>query len=149
MRLAYENKEVSEIKEEHNLSDQIIFKFLKKLDDMGLIILQKENKFTFVDGPATRLRTSGTQLDQIKFEATLKLLEKVRNQPGGFLGGGIFLLDEKQLENMHADIFTFHDKYSKISMENRSAKKHKIKKSFSTQTTMILSSPDTLFDIQT
>lgn len=146
MRLAYEKKEISEIKQEHRLSDSDLFKLLKKLDELNLIKLGSGNRFSFVGGEATRLRTTGTALNELKFLATRKLLEKVENSPDGVLVGGVFFLNRKQLEELHEDIFTVHDKYSKLSMENRSAKNKAGFSQKQTHTTMILSAPHTLFD---
>ncbi len=146
MRLAYEKKELDELKREHRLSDNDVFKLLKKLDDLGLIKLGSNNHFSFVDGEATRLRTMGTRLNDLKFVATKRLLQKLEQKPDGFLGGGIFFLTQKQLEELKADIFSLHDKYSKFSMENRSPKNKTKRSQCQTHTTMIMSVADTLFD---
>jgi hypothetical protein len=140
MRLAYEKKDIDEIKKEHRLSDTEVFKLLKKLDDLGLVKLGSGNNFSFVDGEAIRLRTTGTALNQLKIVATKRLLEKLERNPNGFLGGGIFFLSQRQLEGLSEDIFALHDKYSKLSLENRSPKNKAKRPQCQTHTTMILSS---------
>lgn len=145
MRLAYENLTPLQIQTEHQLTESQTFKFLKKLDDLNLIKLGAQNQFRFVDGHAARLKTTGTKLNDLKFQATQRLLEKVRHDDQGFLGGGIFLLSPDQIEDLKKDIFNFHDKYSKISMQNRSKKSKTLMQDLKTHTTMFISTDDTLF----
>ncbi len=145
MRLAYEKLTIEQIQTEHGLSEAQSFKFLKKLDDLNLIQLGAQNRFRFKDGHAARLKTTGTKLNDLKFQATQRLLEKVRHDDKGFLGGGIFFLSSMQIEDLKKDIFNFHDKYSKISMQNRSKKSKTSTQDLKTHTTMFISIDDTLF----
>lgn len=145
MRLSYERKDLAEIQSEHRLSDSQTFKYLKKLDGLGLIVLGGHNRFSLVDGPAARLRTTGTPLNDLKFQAARRMLDRVQKSNDGYLGGGIFFLSPLQLMELDSEVFALHDKFSKLSMANRSSKFRGKKEQFKTQTALILSASGTLF----
>lgn len=149
LRLAYEQLDPSQIQKEAGLSDKSIFKYLKKLDDLGLIHLHASNRVTIPDGIVARVNTQGTAMQNIKFKATqdfLKKFEKAQKDVKGVLAGGIFYLSEAEIENLRSDMMQINDTYAKRSMSNRSRVKDKLLRNYQTYTSMFMQAPGTLLN---
>ena len=78
MKLAYEQKTPIEIQAEYNLSIKSLNLYLKKLEDLGLIRRHPRDRAQIIGGTPLRVNTSKTELEDIKFDITLKLLNHVR-----------------------------------------------------------------------
>lgn len=146
MRLAYEKKTLEELQEEYKLTERSIFLYLKKLDEIGLLILKSKNTFSFVDGPVLRLRTAGTKLEKIKFQATRNLLSRIETDVAGELSGGIFFLTHEQQLQLKKHSYELMDQYSKFSVENRLSRQKNKKNNFQVYTWMMMGGQYTLFD---
>jgi len=150
MQLSYEQKSVEGIQKQYQLSDRTVFKYLKKLDDLGLIELGAKNKIHFIKGQVYRIQTTGTNLEKIKFQSSHRFLNNLENKKHGFLGAGIFDLTESEIENMKSDIMHVHDTYLKKAQLNRARRKRNDQRIASqTYSFMFAYGPETLFnDIQ-
>ncbi|HLE11833.1 MAG: hypothetical protein A2504_00565 [Bdellovibrionales bacterium RIFOXYD12_FULL_39_22] len=126
MQLAYEQKTPQEIQREKGLSDKVLFKYLKKLDDLTLVKLMPGNKIVFPGGTVARVSTVGTSLERLKTQLTIDLITKIESSKQGVLFGGIFFLSSDEKISLEKDLKEIHEKYSRRSLSNRSIKKIKI-----------------------
>ncbi|MBK9321938.1 MAG: helix-turn-helix domain-containing protein [Bdellovibrionaceae bacterium] len=145
MQLAYEQKSPQEIQDK-NLSQQSVFRYLKKLDDLKLIKLLPGNKVHFPDGKVGSVSTLGTPLEKIKHILTLKFVKKVSRSSNGMIFGGVFFLSEEENTSLLEELKEIQHKYTKRSLANRSLKKLNDKLKYSTITNMIAMSPTSLFE---
>lgn len=146
MQLGYEQIPLEQIQKKYNLNDKSVFKYLKKFDDLGLIKLHKNNSFTLVDGAVLRLKTSGTPMEKLKFQATEDLLNSIESSKNGFLGGAILYLSRLEMDNLKTDLEDLSNRYVKVAQSNRAKRKKNLKMNdYDVYTMMYMYSPQTLF----
>ncbi len=146
LRLVYENFAPEEIQKDLGLSDKAIFKYLKKLDDLGLITLHAYNRVTIPEGLVAIVNTQGTAMQSIKFKDTQDFLKRIEQNKAGVLAGGIFYLSDAEIENLKEDMFELTKLYTKRSFSNRSRKKDKLSRNYQTYTSMFMQAPGTLLN---
>lgn len=145
LRLAYEQKTPQQIQKDSGISDKALFKYLKKLDDLGLIYLHANNKVLIPDGVISHVNTSGTPLQSIKFKDTQNFLNHIQKGRKGLLAGGIYYLSDAEIENLSTDLMDLSKEYTKRSLSNRS-RKDKLSPNYHTHTAMFMHGSGTLFN---
>jgi transcriptional regulator with XRE-family HTH domain len=118
LKLIYEGATVEEIVKENHFSSQDVFKFLKKLDDLGLIKLRENGQFDSLYEFPIHITSAGEDLASLKFQLVSDFVKTASKESGkneGRLGAATFHLSEGQVENFNRDFAGVLDQYMRIS----------------------------------
>lgn len=127
MKLAYEQKTPKEIQEHYNLSSKSLMLYLKKLEELNLIKRHPHDRTQILGGIPLAIKTIGTDLEKIKYDIALDILEKMKKRVDPKLrGAGLYLSDEDR-ENFEEKILSVILEYSGKSRTNRKIQKSKFK----------------------
>lgn len=126
MKLAYEQKNPTDIQNEFKLSARSLSQYLKKLEELGLIKRHPYEHNQIIGGIPLALNTKGTELEKFKFDIAQRLLNQLKqvnqlsdlpsDQP---IKGAGFYLSQEQKEMFSAKAEAVILEYSGISRTNR------------------------------
>ena len=119
MKLAYEQKTPIEIQNEFRLTSKSISMYLKKLEELNLIRRHPHDHNQIVGGIPLALITKGTELENFKFDITLKLLNELKQNSDPTLKGAGFYLSSEQREIFTSKVESTIIEFSALSRANR------------------------------
>jgi transcriptional regulator with XRE-family HTH domain len=142
MKLAYEQKSPIEIQNEFSLSLRSLNTYLKKLEELGLIKRHPKERTQIIGGAKPVLNTSGTELEQLKFESMNQLVEHLKKTKEGTLNGAGLYLTSDENDEFKSKWIEVLKTYSTLSNRNR-----KNQKSRATNTSvMFIQTPISMFN---
>jgi len=124
LKLVYERSSPEEIADEFKLTKSSLFKYLKKLDDLGLIILRENNKVEFrglyplaVDTRTYRHK----DFEPMRRNLARAFMERLikENPDGRSLKMSSFRLSEEKIEQLNSDLERLFARYKRISEVER------------------------------
>lgn len=141
MKLAYEQQTPLEIQSESKLSGKSLSLYLKKLEDLGLIKRHPKDRAQIIGGIPLAVGTGGTELESVKFDITLDLLNHIKTSTDGAVFGAGLHLTQDQSEELTQKLMELMNTFSIISNANRRNKKSKARP----LSIMMLRAPRTMF----
>lgn len=127
MKLAYEQSTPKKIQEEFNLSNKSLMLYLKKLEDLGLIKRHPHDRTQILGGIPLAIKTTGTDLEKIKYDIALGILERMKKRVDPNLKGAGLFLSNEQVQDFEEKILSIILEYSEKSRSNRKRDKAKSK----------------------
>jgi hypothetical protein len=142
MKLAYEQSSPKKIQEEFNLSNKSLMLYLKKLEDMGLIKRHPHDRTQILGGIPLAIKTTVTDLERIKYDIALGILERMKKRIDPNLKGAGLFLSAEEVQDFVEKVFSVVLEYSEKSRSNRRKKKIK----FQEYTFMSFLNPESMFN---
>ncbi|NOT80276.1 MAG: hypothetical protein HOP07_14875 [Bacteriovoracaceae bacterium] len=127
MKLAYEQSSPKKIQEEFNLSNKSLMLYLKKLEDLGLIKRHPHDRTQILGGIPLAIKTTGTDLEKIKYDIALEILARMKKRVDPNLKGAGLFLSNEQVQVFEEKILSIILEYSEKSRSNRKRDKVKSK----------------------
>ncbi len=118
LKLVYENSTPEEIKDDFKLSEKKLWNYLKKLDDLKLIKLEKENRAKFNYSYMRQLKTEGRVFEKMKTDLAINFLNRIyeSNKPdSNYLMMSLYKMSEENICNLKKDIFNLLESYQRKS----------------------------------
>ncbi len=118
LKLIYEECSIDELAEDTSLSKKSIWKYARKLDELGLIELGPGDKIKFDKGFPVFVDTRGIpEFEKIRVETAFKFAEKVSSESttSNNIRMSGYRLSGEQIENLREDIFKIMEKYKRVS----------------------------------
>lgn len=118
LKLVYEGESAEKIKEEFNLSDRSVWKYLKKLDDLKLIKLKRENKAEFKYTHLKRIKTEGRVFERIKSDLAISFVNRIYESNNPELNRvmmSLYKLSKKSAANLKQDMLDLVESYQRKS----------------------------------
>lgn len=119
MKLAYEQKNPTQIQKDFGLSSKSISLYLKKLEDLGLIKRHPYEHNQILGGIPLALNTTGTELEKFKFDIAQKLLAQTKSKSDSALKGAGFCLTKDQQAEFMTKVDSLLLEFSATSRANR------------------------------
>lgn len=127
MKLAYEQRTPKEIQENYNLSSKSLMLYLKKLEELNLIIRHPYDRTQILGGIPLAIKTIGTDLEKIKYDIALDILERMKKRVDPNLKGACLYLSDEDRESFEEKILAVILEYSGKSRSNRKNQRSKFK----------------------
>jgi DNA-binding CsgD family transcriptional regulator len=122
MKLAYEQKRPVEIQNEFSLSAKTMNMYLKKLEELELIKRHPFDRMQIIGGIPLAIKTTGTELEFLKYDIVQEQIQKLRNEKKQSLSGaGLFLTNQENKQFLNS-ILNLVLEYSDLSRTNRKQK---------------------------
>lgn len=123
MKLAYEQKSPREIQEQFQLSSKSINLYLKKLEELNLIKRHPFDRMQILGGIPLAINTSGSELERLKYDTALEVLNKMKKSIDPKLRGAGLCLSEDEIGQFEEKILSIILEFSDKSRRNRKRQK--------------------------
>lgn len=127
MKLSYEQKTPKEIQVQYKLSTKTITIYLKKLEELGLIKRHPFDRVQTIGGIPLAIKTTGTDLEKIKYNIAIKILSQMQKSVSPDLKGAGLYLSDTELSDFTSKIQNTIIEYSNKSRTNRKNKSDSMK----------------------
>lgn len=125
MKLAYEQRSPKEIQEAYGLSNKSLMLYLKKLEELGFIKRHPYDRTQILGGIPLAIKTIGTDLEKIKYDIALTVLEKMKKRADSHLRGAGLFLSTDEVQDFEEKVLATILDYSEKSRSNRKRDKGK------------------------
>lgn len=116
LRVAHERDSVEKIAEDSNLNEKSVWKYLKKLDDLGLIKLQPGNSIVIERQTTDKISTQSEVLNPVRRQMALGFLEDISDENLNRDLQLYFLkLTSDTKESLRKELSEVLNKYSRLS----------------------------------